>query len=221
MIAILCPSRGRPERFTRMLESAVRTAKNKFEVLAYVDDDDPTRGEYEATWANVYVGPRIDLGPSYEVLRKRTTAGIVMMGADDLVFRTMHWDVLVEEAAPKDLISVVSFDDGGNTGAKEDGHPFIGRGFIDAIGGITNPDLGHCCIDNWVVEIAKNAECFKRLDLLIEHLHPKYRKAEWDQTYKDNSKAKRLKDGKTFAESKHKIQSIAQRLKMIRSTGRC
>lgn len=220
-IAILCPTRGRPGRFSQMMESAVKTARNKFEVLAYVDEDDPCRDDYEATWANVLVGPRINLGPSYEVLRKKTDADILMMGADDLLFRTKNWDLLVEAATPKDLISVVSFEDGGNFGSKEDGHPFIGRGFIEAIGCITSPNLGHSCIDNWVVEIAKKAGCFRRLDLLIEHIHPKYRKAEWDQTYKDNSKDQKLKDGAIFSQSSKQIENLARKLKTIRSTGPC
>lgn len=206
-IALLCPTRGRPERFGQMLDSALKTAKEKFEVLVYLDDDDSRKNEYYNYYAVFHNGPRIGLGPAYEYLSKRTSADLLMLCADDLIFRTEHWDEAVRDATPPDLKCVISFDDKGIK--PEDGHPFIGRTFMEKLGSITHPELSHCHVDSWPVGIAKRARVFKRLPIVIQHMHPKNRNAADDETYRDNTLKLQAKDGKTFVASKPDMDRIA------------
>lgn len=177
-----------------MLNSATRTAKDSFEVVLYLDDDDPTRSEYPEV--RTIVGPRINLGPAYNVLLKEVDADLYMMGADDLFFRE-PWMGEIWSLTPKDLICAISFDDcSGNRGKpREHGHPFVGKGLIEKLGYVAHPDLGHSCIDNWIVKKAKALERFFISEVRIEHVHPKYKKAEWDQTYLDNTRELKEKDG--------------------------
>lgn len=206
-IALLCPTRGRPDRFGQMLESALKTAKDKFEVLAYLDDDDPRRHEYYNYYAVFHHGPRIGLGPAYEYLRLRCNADLMMLCADDIIFRTEHWDQHVRDATPPDLKCVISFDDKGIK--PEDGHPFIGRGFIEKLGCITHPDLSHSHVDSWPVGIAKRAKVFKRLPIVIQHMHPKNENAEMDDTYRDNDLNLRRSDGEAFVRLKQNMDALA------------
>jgi hypothetical protein len=213
-IAILCPSRGRPDRFWKMIDSARKTSKEQFEVLCYLDEDDRRKEEYLGSGVDFTIGPRINLGPAYEVLRKKTNADLVMMGADDLLFRTEHWDEKVRAVTPPDLVCVISFKDGATHG-KEDGHPFIGRRFIEGMGGITHPELGHSCIDNWVCKAAAQIDRFQRLDMLIEHVHPKYGKGLVDQTYLDNDGKKKERDKEIYFRDRNKLSAVGERIKAL------
>ncbi len=188
-----------------MLESARLTTKHPFEVLLYLDEDDETRGQYPKDVKTI-VGPRINLGPAYNVLQKEIAADLYMMGADDLIFLERDWDEAVRRAAHKDLLTVISFDDcsGMPGNPKEHGHPFVGKAFIERQGFLAHPSLGHSCIDNFVVRNARALERFKVLPTRIEHVHPKYYKAGkqhrgepvvWDKTYLDNDRAAKERDG--------------------------
>jgi hypothetical protein len=120
-----------------------------------------------------------------------------MMCADDIVFRTQGWDTKVKEQAPEDGIFVLSYDDLGRP-KREDGHPFIGRKFIEIMGYLTYPRLSHSCVDNWVVDIAKAVNRYVYSDIIIEHIHPKYGKGLWDTTYQENSKSIKQADGDVY-----------------------
>ena len=211
-IAILCPSRGRPDGFWQMVASARSLADGPIEILCYLDEDDPRRDEYYGEGVRFFTGPRINLGPAYEFLRKETNADLVMMGADDIVFRDAHWDTMVKGETPEDLVCVISFNDGAPVNHTENGHPFIGRRFIEALGSITNPNLGHSMIDNWVVNIARAAKRFKRLEMLVEHVHPKFGKGVWDQTYHDNGPLQKKTDGDTYFAQIKSIENEARKV---------
>ena len=215
MISLLCPTRGRPEQYKRMCESAKETAIRDINIIAYVDDDDPKRDEYPQ---DVIIGPRLALAPAYQYLYEHSTAPIVMMCADDIVFRTKGWDAEVEEKAPKDGIFVISYDDLGRP-RKEDGHPFIGRRFIEIMGYFTYPKLSHSCVDNWVVDIAKKINRYIYSDIIIEHMHPKYLKGEIDSTYLENSKPIKQADGAIYLgpEGQKEIAKVVERMKGVLS----
>lgn len=191
--------------------SAYQTAINPKDVslLAYVDDDDES--PYDGTLIR---GPRIGLGPAYNRLYMETDADIVMLCADDVVFRTKGWDMEVRELMPDDLVGVVSYDDLGRP-RKENGHPFVGRKFIELMGYLCYPRLGHSCVDNWLVDTARAVNRFFYGEMVIEHLHPKYQKGEVDQTYLDNSKDKKQADGLIYLgyEGQREISGGVQRLR--------
>lgn len=213
MIDILVPSRGRPIECRRMIESALDTAYNPNIVnyLVYVDDNDPERDKYVD---DAIVGPPMPLAPAYQYLYEQSGSPILMMAADDLIFRTKNWDLELLEIAPTHNCFVCSFDDLGRP-KKENGHPFIGRKFVDLVGYFTYPRLMHSCVDNWVVDIASAAGCFEYANFIIEHVHPKYNKGAWDQTYKENSKDIKRQDGAVYLgeEGKREIGKAVERVR--------
>jgi hypothetical protein len=59
MISICCPTRGRPDRFVQMLSSAFATAEGDVEIVARLDDDDPSANAYPKDPRVTYItGPR-------------------------------------------------------------------------------------------------------------------------------------------------------------------
>lgn len=210
LIDLLCPTRGRPEQFKRMVESARAMAEGEIHIHAYIDNDDPKASEYLFG----IVGEPMPLAPAYQYLYDRSKADILMMCADDIVFRTPGWDTQVKQLAPSDGVFVVSYDDLGRP-RKEDGHPFIGRKFIELMGYFTYPRLKHSCIDNWVVDIAKAVNRYIYSDIIIEHVHPKYQKGIWDETYAMNSKPVKRADGVIYLgpEGKTEIARVIERMR--------
>ena len=211
MIDLLCPTRGRPEQFKRMCDSARYLASGDINIIAYVDDNDPERDKYPQ---DVNIGPQLPLAPAYQYLYGLSSAPIVMMCADDIVFRTKDWDKKVIQSAASDGVFVLSYDDLGRP-RREDGHPFIGRRFIELVGYFTYPGLQHSCVDNWVVDIAKAVNRYIYSDIIIEHLHPKYLKGEIDSTYLSNSKPIKQADGAIYLgpEGKREISKAIERIK--------
>jgi len=193
-----------------MCDSARSTAIRDINIIAYVDDDEPYRDEYPS---DVIIGPRLPLAPAYQYLYERSTAPIVMMCADDIVFRTIGWDAEVEEKAQQDGVFVISYDDLGRP-RREDGHPFIGRKFVELMGYFTYPKLSHSCVDNWVVDIAKGINRYIYSDIIIEHMHPKYGKGMSDKTYTENTKQLKQADGAIYLgpEGKKEIAKVIERM---------
>lgn len=191
MIRIFLPSRGRPEKLKRCLDSIRKTSQA--EVFLYLDSDDPTVSEYPLNEVDNYViGKPIYLGPAYQYLWDHYPSDLIQMGADDLFYKSKDWDKIVESCNKE----VISFDDGGRP-RKEDGHPFIRRSFIEKHGFMPE-GLLHSCVDNWIVDIARKTEQFGKVDINIQHLHPKYNKGEWDDTYLRNTKELKKLDGARY-----------------------
>src|SRR5690554_2132770 len=67
MISVLAPTRGRPDALQAMADSVYATATGPVEVLAYVDDDDPS--DYsQVTGVRIVTGPRIVLSDCWNRL---------------------------------------------------------------------------------------------------------------------------------------------------------
>ena len=92
MISILVPTRGRIAMFKEMMRSVERTTKyDNIEIVAYVDDDDPLRFEYQKIFRgdgndSVIVGPRIILTDCWNKCFAACKGDIVMQGNDETVF---------------------------------------------------------------------------------------------------------------------------------------
>lgn len=90
-ISILVPTRGRPEKIARLLESVGRS--DKVEVIVGCDDDDETmRGCVGLSSARIVYAPRHNtLGALYNTLAERAKGDWLMAMADDYVIDTAGW----------------------------------------------------------------------------------------------------------------------------------
>ena len=91
MISVLCPTRGRPGNVRRLVRSATGTAAGPLEFVFYIDDDAPgsvPRDVAAMDGVVVVCGPRLVFSDMWNACFAKASADVLMMAADDFVFRT-------------------------------------------------------------------------------------------------------------------------------------
>ena len=112
-----------------------------------------------------------------------SSGDIIMYAANDIIFKTKSWDLIVIE----NLTKKASLCFGNDLGQKKLSiatHGFVTRKFA-LINKSLLPELfaANFC-DTWVTSIARMARCSKFLPhLIIEHMHPAWGKSDQDDTY--------------------------------------
>lgn len=145
-ISVLVPTRGRIGRLETMIGSFERTIRvRSSEIVFRIDDDDQETSQYLARWRwPVVVGPRYDgyrSTPRYlDEAYAYAHGDVLMVGNDDMIFKTTGWDLTVLEAAnqyPDGL-----FDLGVQT-LNTDHFPFsiISRTVVEILGFIYDPRI--------------------------------------------------------------------------------
>jgi len=128
---------------------------------------------------------------------------ILLVGSDDILFRTRRWDELTEaqfQSVP-DGILAVAFND--LSGSNKWTHFAVSRAWFETVGHLTYANFEHFGADEYVERIAKAAGRGLWLkDVVLEHMHKKYRvngrpKAENDATY--DAKRKAAPDGSSMS----------------------
>lgn len=174
-IALLCPTRARPEQFRRMVDSAFATAQTKIRVYYYKSNDDAS--DYPADIpdkALKCVGPNCPTVHKWnwlaEVALKQRDHKLFMLAADDMVFETKGWDKALLEHYEnlENKIHVYALKD------SRDGlgtpHPVVTREYIAALSYFLPPLFMHWYVDTWTVEIAKANNCFTHFtDYMLRH----------------------------------------------------
>lgn len=181
--SILFPTREREQKCKNALRSIFDTAREDIEVLIAFNED----SIYNLDEFNVksYVFPK-EVGPSQRIhfLGRICTGSLIMTGGDDFIWKTPGWDSLLHNKSRKPVCFY--FNDGR---AECDSRiPIVTREFYE-IAGYFPPYFYHFYGDTWVAEIAQNAGVLEYApEVVIEHLHPKFGKAEWDKTYQSRGR---------------------------------
>jgi Glycosyl transferase family 2 len=186
-ISIVVPTRGRPENVRRLVESINSTAEEVPEVVLYIDDDDKASADCaQSLGVKHVVGPRCTLSDCWNRAAQHATGDILMVGGDDLVFKTKHWDRMVKQgfASCEDRILLVHGEDG-HWGNRFASHPFLHRKWIDTVGYFTPPHFSSDFTDTWLNDVANALGRRMYLSFEHEHLHPLFGKADWDKTHKE------------------------------------
>ena len=183
MIALLCPTRARPEQCKKMLNSVYATASNKGGVFPYIAltdgfADSPLILDSDTT--NTFIRTPDGMPTAYKwnvlaelALKSGLNHKLFMLCADDIVFQTPCWDkaLLDHYNALENKIHVYHLRDG-RTGHGTP-HPIVTREYIEAMGYFLPPLFLHWFVDTWTVEIAKAAHCFTHLtDYMLDHIKP-------------------------------------------------
>jgi len=162
MIAILCPTRGRPEQFNRMRQSIKDTTTSEVFLYAYSVEND-----YEWKGANVIVGPDYPTAHKWNVLAAAAIeypeTKLFILGADDMIFETPGWDkALIDHYnSLENKIHVYALQDSRDENGTP--HVIVSREYIEALGYFVPPIFLHWFIDTWTVEIARDNNCFTHL----------------------------------------------------------
>ena len=95
-VGIICPSYARPEGLRKLVLSIKKNSFNKANrVYAYVDSDDPLLDDYKKIKIKnlkIFYGAPIGVPAIFEYLAGKVTNKLIMMGNDDLIISTFHWD---------------------------------------------------------------------------------------------------------------------------------
>jgi len=191
-IAILTPSRERPDRFCE-LEAAIReNADNVYGIEVYLglDTDDPCLHDYRPSPRTfVYSQRRQPLAPWTNFLATeamRRGADILGFLGDDHRPRTDGWDYFIQEAFRAHGKGLVYCDDG-HQGEKLPTAPFWSAEIIQALGYYYPPQLKHLFADNFWLRLATDLDrCTYLPSVLIEHMHPDAGKAKRDRSYNES-----------------------------------
>jgi len=177
-VSILTPTRDRPEMARAMMESA----GPGHEFLFYVDEDDPAI--YDVP---IVRGPRVRLGVVWNHLARKASGDYLMMGNDDLIFRSENWAERLQEVLPPDKAGVACFDDGIN-GGKHFAFPIITRRWYELVGQFTAEVFTFGYHDTWIFDIAQMADKSYYIgDVLVEHIHPTVGKRPADKTFRERN----------------------------------
>jgi hypothetical protein len=229
--SLLCPSRARPQRFEALLQSVVTTADVPQNVVVelHIDADDPELEAYkriaESAPANVRLSvsnARRPVPQIFDAAAKAAKGDILMLCADDLVFRTKGWDRKVVEAFAEypDGLALLYTNDGRDREKAE--HWFVTRRWVDLLGFFAWAEdcdgLGpfeHFCADTVAEHVAQKVNrIFFLRNVVTEHMHAKYGKAENDLTYRE--KRQRAEDGRN--PSDRDLQRLARLAPLIDAT---
>ena len=196
-LAVLVPSRGRPENLARLITEVHRTAKGRTHVIAGVDEDDPRLKDYIALRKTLLApGDYIHTSHLRQNLVQWTnklahlTEGKYRFYAslgDDMVPRTPGWDIKLTGAIDEDF---------GGTGIAypwdgiRDDIPeayVISADLVTTLGWVMQPTLKHFYNDNVWADIGHGAGCIRQLrGVVVDHVNVGTGRAVVDQTALDN-----------------------------------
>lgn len=224
MIAIVIPSKGRPERCAAMIASARDTASERVRFLVVIPHEQAVQ-PYQAVVAE---GAELISAPTGFVrCVNRGARAIVddvsIVGAfgDDVLFRTPGWDVEVEKALASP--GMAYGDDLVGSTLHGIPHPtavWVSSEIIRALGWLALPSIGHQWADDVWRDLFKAAGCDRYLpQVVVEHLHPAVRKADMDATYEavfgGNDEAAARAAGDFAAYETWKAERMAQDVEIV------
>lgn len=181
-IAVLTPSRGRPARFTEMVES-IRATSHDVAIFAGLDDDDA--GIYpRLAGVEYFIGGRRQLGPWTNWLAEETwdEFDILASFGDDHRCRTEGWDDRVRGAFDR-MGSGLVYTRDGLQDVNLPTAPLWSADVIRSLGWYFPPAQAHLYADNFWLRLGQDTRISYLPDVLIEHMHPAAGKAEMDPSY--------------------------------------
>jgi hypothetical protein len=192
-IAVLCPTRDRPEGLKRLIGSVLGTSR-KADVLFYADDDQteeyrgiPHEGGRVINW----FGPRIGPAPAANLLAKKfydyDAYGLI---TDDSVVTTPGWDEWVLDTIPMFPKRICVISPHHNQGEHVD-MPFVTKEWIEAVGWFCCPTMYHYA---WPTVTSLIGE-------MTAIVHAPAQKFNIDHDYVDGTyQERRIKDNTEFYE---------------------
>ena len=190
-LVLLIPVLKRPQNVAPLLESIGQATPQPYRVLFIADPDDcDEQRAIKAAGGEMLI---VDGNYAKKINEgvKATDEPLIFLGADDLKFRA-GW----LEAAKRKIrgtIGVVGTNDLGNPRVVKGLHAthslvtreYAERGTIDDPTKLLHEAYPHEFVDDEFVLTAKKRRAFAHASTsIVEHMHPLWNKAEWDEIYK-------------------------------------
>jgi hypothetical protein len=187
MIAVIVPSRGRPQNIAQLIEAWSKSAPGTAQLHVVVDDDDPCEQDYTRLQMPVngvlHVIERRRLGGTLNHLAPIVAehAAIVGFMGDDHRPRTIGWPTRVAAAM---CGGGVVYGDDLIQGPALPTAVFLDAEIVRTLGYFVLPGQIHLFMDNYWKTLGEQLGTLRYLpDVVIEHVHPLAGKAKWDDGY--------------------------------------
>jgi hypothetical protein len=191
-LAVIVPTRGRPQNIRRLCEAWVSTGARASLYLGVDDDDDSLDVQTCIAWGEEFdidlvleSAPRTNMCGALNSIAVKiaNSYSVVSFMGDDHLPRTPRWDQRMMDA----LIDRpgVAYGNDLMQRAALPTSVFMTSDIIQTLGYMAPPQLHHLFIDNSWRDWGEGIGSFHYLDdVVIEHLHPQAGgKAEWDEGY--------------------------------------
>lgn len=232
MISIVVPSRNRPGNIARLLKSLKNVSNdfNKLDIIIRLDKDDKDlEGYIKETKKYINIQVKIDnkrenLSDLWDECYHLTKYPLIMMCADDVIFRTKDWDKKITNRLKNpERTLYLSWCDDKNQGKNMPTLPILSKAWVEAVGYFV--PKGYVCdfCDVHIQNIAEKLERFGikvmwyHKDIVVEHMHPTVNKGKWDKVY-TSRRNKRDKAGQVYSKRAIERSNKAKKLcKMVKS----
>lgn len=192
--AVIVPVLGRPASAEPFM-ATLRASTGLATVYAVADDNDPETAEaWAAAGAEVIVGDAVTFAKKVNLAFGKTRQPWVFLTGDDVRFRAGWLDHAQHIAKTFDGL-VVGTNDLGNPRVLTGDHAthlLIARDYVDEVGAswdgpgvVCHEGYRHWFVDDEIVTAAKQRGVWQMaLGSIVEHLHPRWGKAEGDDVYR-------------------------------------
>jgi len=185
-IVVITPTRGRPHKAADSYKAFLTTRQDPTsEMVFVVDKDDDTWDDYVKAKVPMvtYDHEGGGMGPPMNVaaLDYADKCSIIGFIGDDHRFVSMGWDVAIGRTLSNGGMAY------GNDLARQDipTAVFISSDIVKALGWFCLPGAKHLYLDNTWAQVGREAGCLTYLpDVIIEHVHAFFGKAEMDEGYR-------------------------------------
>ena len=203
-LAILVPSRGRPNAIASLYAELART-KTVADLIVVVDDDDEQMNEYIELGVTLFVVKRDGKGMAKPLNKaashfKDAYRHFAFLG-DDHRPRTQEWDKAFVTALDELGTGIVYGNDLFQAEQLPTAVAMTGD-IVRALDGMVPPGMIHLYLDNFWMQLGKDLGAIRYFgEIIIEHLHPVAGKAQWDENYRSvNAEEVYSADAKAFDE---------------------
>lgn len=173
-LAVLVPSRGRPQNVARLIEAMKATCRADTRLVVGVDEDDPTLEDYKSLDCELVVRPPMRLVAWLNTLapsRKEPFLGHI---GDDNVPRTDGWDVRIVRSLKRQGQVGFCFGDDLDPGRPPGSlsiHIFMTSGVVKRLGYFGPPQIQHMYVDPVWYAWGKATSIEFLSDVILEHMH--------------------------------------------------
>ena len=186
-LAILIPSRGRPNSIAEVMKAFVETDTTA-DLIVVVDDDDEQMDEYLELGVDIFIVARDGKGMAKPLNKaashfKDKYRHFAFLG-DDHRPRTQEWDKAFVTALDELGTGIVYGNDLFQAEQLPTAVAMTGN-IVHSLDGMVPPGMIHLYLDNFWLQLGKDLGAIRYFgEIIIEHLHPVAGKAEWDDNYR-------------------------------------
>lgn len=212
MIDILIPTRKRTGRlFQTIVSIFAHSISKQFRIYVYVDDDDEEtkRIAKDTNHIKFHIGKQKVLSECWNDLYKLGCGDILFHGADDIIFETFGWDVIVEDHFKQYPESLYYCRDG-HQDENCPTHSFTSRSAADKIGYFVPPYFEADWNDVWLKMLYRD-RLYYNPEMMIRHNHVNV-DAKYDDEIYEIARERRKRAALVWEEKKNLIHEDINKL---------